>query len=99
MGFNGLFAAQQFKGCACPRGWVVSRRGSGFESCRRFLDPPYHSVRRVFPSTAGRLPFASDAFLDDQRLKPAPGIRRPPSSLHRRLSRTAPGRGPIVHRH
>jgi len=36
---------------------VGSRRGPGFEWSRRLLDPPYHSVRRVFPSTAGRLAF------------------------------------------
>src|ERR1700730_403375 len=38
-----------------PLSRVESRRGPGFEGCRRFLDPPYHSVRRVFPDTAGRL--------------------------------------------
>src|SRR3984893_17945163 len=38
-----------------PLSRVESRRGPGFECCRRFLDPPYHSVRRVFPDTAGRL--------------------------------------------
>src|SRR5262249_19960346 len=29
----------------------------GLRLCRRFLDPPYHSVRRVFPDTAARLTF------------------------------------------
>src|SRR5271166_1863751 len=65
---------------------------------RRFHDPPYHSVRRVFPSTAG---FQAVPSPDDRQLKPAPGVRRPMSGLHPPLvhlvvttvSRTVSGRG------
>jgi hypothetical protein len=35
-----------------------------------------------FPQYGWKAGFPSGAFLGDQRLKPAPGIRRPPSSLH-----------------
>ncbi len=40
------------------------------------------SFRTVsFPQYGWKTGFPSGAFLGDQRLKPAPGIRRPPSSL------------------
>jgi hypothetical protein len=40
------------------------------------------SFRTVgFPQYGWKAGFPSGAFLGDQRLKPAPGIRRPPSSL------------------
>src|SRR6202048_2862048 len=35
-----------------------------------------------FPQYGWKAGFPSGAFLDDQRLKPAPGMRRPTSSLH-----------------
>jgi len=35
-----------------------------------------------FPQYGWKAGFPSGTFPDDQRLKPAPGIRRPPSSLH-----------------
>ena len=35
-----------------------------------------------FPQYGWKVGFPSGAFLDDQRLKPAPGMRRPTSSLH-----------------
>src|ERR1019366_4643181 len=35
-----------------------------------------------FPQYGWKADFPSGAFLGDRRLKPAPGIRRPPSSLH-----------------
>jgi hypothetical protein len=35
-----------------------------------------------FPQYGWKAGFPSGAFLGDRRLKPAPGIRRPPSSLH-----------------
>jgi hypothetical protein len=68
--------------------------------CRRFLDPPYHSVRRVFPSTAGRLAFQAVPFwiVSSLSLLAAYAVRRPvcirPSctSWSQRLSRTASGR-------
>jgi len=79
---------------------VGSRRGSGFEWCRRFLDPPYHSVRRVFPSTAGRLAFQAvpSWVISGLSLLPACAVRRPvcirPScaSWSQRLSRSVSGR-------
>ena len=50
----------------------------------------------VFPSTGWKAGFPSGAFLDDERLKPAPGMRHPTSSLHppspaQRLSRSVSG--------
>src|SRR5262249_19468929 len=41
---------------------------------RRLLDPPYHSVRRVFPSTAGRMAFQTAPSQRVAQLDPAPGI-------------------------
>jgi len=62
---------------------------------------PYHSVRRVFPSTAGRMAFQTAPSQRVAQLKPAPGIRSPrigllPSFVHRisypRISRSVSGR-------
>ena len=36
---------------------------------------PYHSVRRVFPSTAGRMAFRTAPSQRVAQFKPAPGIR------------------------
>src|SRR5712671_1652777 len=58
-------------------GRVGSRRVAGFEWSRRFLDPPYHSVRRVFPRYGWKAGLSSGAFLNNRQLKPAPGVRRP----------------------
>jgi hypothetical protein len=44
-----------------------------------FPRSPFHFVRRVFPSTAGRLAFQA---VPSWIIKPAPGMRRPTSSLH-----------------
>src|SRR6266704_5357562 len=63
-------------------GRVGSRRVAGFEWSRRFLDPPYHSVRRVFPRYGWKAGLSSGAFLNNRQLKPAPGVRRPLFSLH-----------------
>jgi len=68
---------------------------------RRLLDPPYHSVRRVFPSTAGRLAFraAPSQSADGLSLLPACTIdhlvciRLSCISRSLRFSRTVPGRG------
>jgi len=68
---------------------VGSRCGSDFLLLyRRLLDPPYHSVRRVFPSTAGRMAFQTAPSQHVAQLKPAPGMRwprigLPPSFVHR----------------
>ena len=69
-------------------GRVGSRRGPDFELCRRFLDPPYHSVRRVFPSTAGRRAYQARPCRNINQLKPAPGMRWLTTSLS----------SPFVHR-
>src|SRR5258708_16574664 len=53
-----------------------------------------------FPQYGWNAGFAGGAFVDDERLKPAPGMRRPTSSLHppfarlvvSRLSRSVSGR-------
>ena len=50
-------------------------------SAAPFLDPPYHSVRRVFPSTAGRLACQARPSRLVVQLKPAPGMRHPTSGL------------------
>jgi hypothetical protein len=44
-----------------------------------FPRSPFHFVRRVFPSTAGRLAFQA---VPSWIIKPAPGMRRPTSSSH-----------------
>src|ERR1700688_895782 len=54
---------------------------TGLRMMPTFLDPPYHSVRRVFPSTAGRLAFQARPSRRITQLKPAPGIRRPTTGL------------------
>ncbi len=69
---------------------------------------PYHSVRRVFPSTAGKLAFQTGPSRYVDQLKPAPGMRWSRSSLlpsfvHLGASSKAPlwvgAVGSIVHRH
>jgi hypothetical protein len=60
---------------------TFSSPSSGFilAQCRRFLDPPYHSVRRVFPSTAGRLAFQAvpSWVIGGLSLLPAFAVRHP----------------------
>src|SRR5262245_30193509 len=68
-------------------GRVGPRRGPGFEGCRRLLYPPYHSVRRVFPGTAGRLAFQTGPSQYIGQLKPAPGMRWSVSGLRPSLVR------------
>src|ERR1700688_2495200 len=48
---------------------------TGLRMMPTFLDPPYHSVRRVFPSTAGRLACQARPSQFVVQLKPAPGMR------------------------
>ncbi len=66
-----------------------------------FLDPPYHSVRRVFPSTAGRLAFQAvpSQIVSGLSLLPAYAVQTfglHPPFVHlvvsQRLSRTVSGR-------
>jgi len=64
-----------FLGSNVAVGRVGSRRGPGFEWCRRLLDPPFHSVRRVFPSTAGGPAYQAGPSRRVNQLKPAPGMR------------------------
>jgi hypothetical protein len=61
--------------------WITTK---GFRSHSRppLLDLSWRNVRRVFPQYGWKAGFPDGAFLGDGRLKPAPGIRRPPSSLH-----------------
>src|SRR5258708_24140572 len=47
-----------------------------------FPRPPLSFRTAGFPQYGWKAGFPSGAFLDDQRLKPAPGMRRPKSSLH-----------------
>ena len=79
----------------------------GLRMMPTFLDPPYHSVRRVFPSTAGRLAYQALPSPNAARLKSAPDYAacRPdlhPTFLHlvvATVSRTASGRWTsIMHR-
>ena len=63
-------------------GRVGPWREAGFEWCRRFHSPPYHSVRRVFPSTAGRLAFQAAPFLVPHRLSQHPAYPAPHIGLH-----------------
>src|SRR5580658_10190282 len=60
-------------------GRVGSRRGSGLPT---FPRSPLSFRTASFPQYGWKAGFPSRAFLGDRRLKPAPGIRRPPSSLH-----------------
>src|SRR5215831_19297777 len=89
----------RFQGATRSR--VGSRRGSDFlKLCRRLLDPPYHSVRRVFPSTAGRLALQAVPSRIISGLSPLPAyavrcsvcIRPSCTSWSERLSRTVSGR-------
>ena len=61
--------------------WITTK---GFRSLSPppLLDLSWRNVRRVFPQYGWKAGFPNGAFLGDKRLKPAPGIRRPPSSLH-----------------
>src|SRR5215472_2730660 len=61
---------------------VGSRRAPGFESCRRFLDPPLSFRTAGFPQYGCKAGFPSGAFPGRRRLKLAPGILRPTSGLH-----------------
>ena len=68
---------------------------------RRLLDPPYHSVRRVFPSTAGRRAFQTAPSQSVVGLSLLPAYTNQhlvcfrPSCISGslRFSRTVPGRG------
>jgi hypothetical protein len=77
---------------------------TGLRMMRRLLDPPYHSVRRVFPSTAGRLAFQTGPSQYAAEFKPAPGMRWQcaglrPSFVHRVVSTVVPFRaGPVIRR-
>src|SRR5580704_12197397 len=56
---------------------------------------PHHSVRRVFPSTAGRMAFRTAPSQRVAQFKPAPGIRLPligllPSFVHPVVSTNVP---------
>ena len=67
---------------------------------RRLLDPPYHSVRRVFPSTAGRMAFRTAPSQRVGQLKPAPGMRWPrigllPPFVHRVRIHEYPAQGRV----
>ena len=59
------------RGC----GRVGSRRGSASNDADVSSILPYHSVRRVFPSTAGRLAYQAGPSRSVDQLKPAPGVR------------------------
>ena len=54
----------------------------GLRMMPTFPRSPLSFRKASFPQYGWKAGCPSDAFLDDQRLKPAPGIRRPPSSLH-----------------
>ena len=55
---------------------------SGLRMMPTFPRSPLSFRTASFPQYGWKAGFPSGAFLGDWRLKPAPGIRRPPSSLH-----------------
>ena len=55
---------------------------SGLRMMPTFPRSPLSFRTASFPQYGWKAGCPSGAFLGDQRLKPAPGIRRPPSSLH-----------------
>jgi len=55
---------------------------SGLRMMPTFPRSPLSFRTASFPQYGWKAGCPSAAFLGDQRLKPAPGIRRPPSSLH-----------------
>jgi hypothetical protein len=69
-------------GCTNQQSWSGRIEARPDFEIRRFLDPPYHSVRRVFPRYGWKAGISGSAFLDDRQLKLAPSMRRPISSLH-----------------
>ena len=62
---------------------LPERAGSG----GTFPRSPYHSVRRVFPGTAGTLAFRTGPSQLGIQLKPAPGIRWPSPGLRPSFAR------------
>ena len=82
-----------------PAGWLAfpGRESNPLDHYKRFqitLSSPssgFILAQRTagFPQYGWKAGFPSGAFLGDQRLKPAPGIRRPPSSLQHTMTATA----------
>jgi hypothetical protein len=70
-------------------GFAMTANGSGRIEARiglrmmpTFPRSPLSFRTASFPQYGWKADCPSGAFLGDRRLKPAPGIRRPPSSLH-----------------
>src|SRR3984885_682952 len=64
-----------------PRSGRIEAR-TGLRMMPTFPRSPLSFRTASFPQYGWKAGFPSGAFLGDRRLKPAPGIRRPPSSLH-----------------
>ena len=66
--------------CFARSGRIEAR--IGLRMMPTFPRPPLSFRTASFPQYGWKAGCPSGAFLGDRRLKPAPGIRRPPSSLH-----------------
>src|SRR5258705_12753373 len=67
-----------------PRSGRIEAR-TGLRMMPTFPRSPYHSVRRVFPHTAGRLGFSVAASPMVRALKSAPHIHARPARFHSTL--------------
>ena len=66
--------------CSLWSGRIEAR--TGLRMMPTFPRSPLSFRTASFPQYGWKADFPSGAFLGDRRLKPAPGIRRPPPSLH-----------------
>jgi hypothetical protein len=83
--FCALPVLTQSQHVAMRSGRIEAR--TGLRMMPTFSRSPYHSVRRVFPGTAGRLAFRTGRSQHDVQLKPAPGIRWPSPGLRPSFAR------------